>query len=173
KKIAPDPILEPTRALPWFLERLARSGKPIKAALLDQAIVAGVGNIYADEALHAAGIHPRTKASRAKNPQRLWDEILRILEESIKQGGSTIRDYVSAEGKAGSFAEAHHVYGRSGEPCPVCGTPISKITLGGRGTHFCPKCQSARAARDGIVPPKVVRKSGKSRRARPRRRSRS
>lgn len=142
KKIAPDPIHEPGRAFDWFRERLARANKPIKVALLDQGLVAGVGNIYADEALFAARIHPRKKARSVKDPAPLWAEILRILHESIRQGGSTIRDYVSAEGKKGTFAEAHHVYDRGGEPCTNCGAAVKKITLAGRSTHFCENCQT-------------------------------
>jgi formamidopyrimidine-DNA glycosylase len=143
KRIAPDPIHEPDRAYDWFARRFAETAKPVKAALLDQAIIAGAGNIYADEALFAAKIHPRTPASGVKDPRPLWEGLLRILAESIRQGGSTVRDYVSAEGRAGTFAAAHLVYGRTGKPCRECGTPIARITLGGRSTHFCPRCQPA------------------------------
>jgi formamidopyrimidine-DNA glycosylase len=165
KKIAPDPIYEPSRAY-----------KPIKAALLDQQLVAGVGNIYADEALFAARIHPKKKAKAVKDPAPLWKEILRILHESILQGGSTIRDYVSAEGKEGTFAQAHHVYDRKGEPCTNCETPIKRIVLAGRSTHFCEKCQPLKASakkvarpKGGNALPRAARKKGKL----PARRSRS
>lgn len=184
KRIAPDPVQEPARAYAWFRERLARAGKPVKAALLDQSVVAGVGNIYADEALFAARVHPLTKASRIPEPLVLWREILRILHESIEQGGSTIRDYVSAEGKAGTFAHSHRVYDRAGEPCRACGARIERIVVAGRSTHFCPHCQpgpragakaaTARARSGGKAPPKAARASGKARpRARAGRRGRA
>jgi formamidopyrimidine-DNA glycosylase len=160
KKIAPDPIHEPARAFDWFAEKLAKTAKPIKAALLDQSVVAGVGNIYADEALFAAGIHPRTPARRVRDPRPLWLHILRILQESIRQGGSTIRDYVSAEGREGAFAQSHFVYDREGEPCRECGTAIERITLGGRSTHYCPKCQP------GYAKPKAATKKRSGKRAR-------
>lgn len=172
KKIAPDPIHQPAFAYDWFRDRLARANKPIKAALLDQQVVAGVGNIYADEALFAARIHPKLRASRLRDPRPLWDEILRILHESIRQGGSTIRDYVSAEGKEGTFAEAHHVYGREGEPCTNCGSPIKRITLAGRSTHYCAECQALRKPAKGKSgPPRKARTQG-TLRARPNLRSR-
>jgi formamidopyrimidine-DNA glycosylase len=147
KKIAPDPIHHPEIAFAWFRERLAKSGKPLKAALLDQGVVAGVGNIYADEALFAARVHPKLRASRLKDPRPLWIEILRILHESIRQGGSTIRDYVSAKGERGMFADAHLVYGKHLEPCVICGSPIKRISIVGRSTHFCPRCQPMRKSR--------------------------
>jgi formamidopyrimidine-DNA glycosylase len=141
KKIAPDPFHEPEQAFAWFREKLSKTGKPVKSALLDQAIVAGVGNIYADEALHRAGIHPLTKANKISSPETLWQEIVKLLARSIELGGSTIRDYVSASGEAGTFASEHLVYGRAGEKCRTCGSPIQRIVLGGRATHFCAKCQ--------------------------------
>jgi formamidopyrimidine-DNA glycosylase len=146
KRIAPDPIHDPDFAYQWFVGNLAKTSKPIKSALLVQGIVAGVGNIYADEALFASRIHPRTKASQIHETQKLWENILRILHESIRQGGSTIRDYVSAEGKAGAFAASHDVYDHKGDPCRVCDTIIEKVTLGGRSTHYCPNCQKAPSA---------------------------
>jgi formamidopyrimidine-DNA glycosylase len=144
KKIAPDPIHQPEAAYHWFSERLAKAGKPLKAALLDQGIVAGVGNIYADEALFAARLHPKLRACQLKDSRLLWNIILRILHESIEQGGSTIRDYVSAAGKPGTFADSHQVYGRAGQPCTNCGTPLKRITLAGRSTHYCSRCQPLR-----------------------------
>ncbi len=141
KGIAPDPIGDPKRALPWFLERLSASSKPAKAALLDQEIVAGVGNIYADEALHAAGVHPRTPAMRIREPLILWNHILRLLDRSIRSGGTTIRDYVNASGQEGKFTRLLRVYGRTGEPCKGCKGEVERIMLAGRSTHFCPRCQ--------------------------------
>lgn len=141
KKIAPDPFHEPERAKEWFLERLAKTGKPVKSALLDQSVVAGVGNIYADEALHRVGVHPLTPAKKVREPEKLWAATVEMLARSIELGGSTIRDYVSATGQAGSFASEHLVYGREGEPCRKCGGKIRRIVLGGRATHFCAHCQ--------------------------------
>lgn len=141
KKIAPDPFHEPERARAWFLERIAKTGKPVKATLLDQGVVAGVGNIYADEALFEVGVHPLTPAKKLREPGLLWEATVKMLARSIELGGSTIRDYVSATGEAGSFANEHLVYGRAGEPCKACGVKISRIVLGGRATHFCPACQ--------------------------------
>ncbi|HEY8278514.1 MAG TPA: bifunctional DNA-formamidopyrimidine glycosylase/DNA-(apurinic or apyrimidinic site) lyase [Bdellovibrionota bacterium] len=141
KGIAPDPIHEPDRAYAWFAEKLAGTAKPAKAALLDQAVVAGVGNIYADEALHAAGIHPQTPAWKIREPRLLWKQILRLLARSIRMGGTTIRDYVSAEGMEGRFARLLLVYDRNGEGCKSCGSEVKRIVLAGRSTHFCPKCQ--------------------------------
>ena len=141
KKIAPDPFHEPERARQWFLEHLAKTAKPVKGALLDQSVVAGVGNIYADEALHRVGMHPLTPAREVKDPSALWDATVKMLARSIELGGSTIRDYVGASGEAGSFAGEHLVYGREGELCGNCGSKVRRIVLGGRATHFCPACQ--------------------------------
>lgn len=162
KKIAPDPFHDPDRALPWFVEHMQKCGKPAKAALLDQAIVAGVGNIYADEVLFRCGIHPLTPANKIADLFGLWKEILRMLERSIELGGSTIRDYVSASGEAGTFAQEHNVYGREGEPCAVCGSQIRRIVVAGRSTHFCLKCQPKK--KPGAA--KKKRKPGGKKRAR-------
>jgi formamidopyrimidine-DNA glycosylase len=147
KKIAPDPLEDSERALAVFLERVRGTRKPAKAALLDQSVVAGVGNIYADEALFASGINPRLPGGRIPDPQALWREILRLLRRSIRLGGTTIYNYVNAEGQKGDFARLLQVYGREGEACGSCGTEIRKITLAGRSTHFCPHCQPSRLAR--------------------------
>jgi formamidopyrimidine-DNA glycosylase len=116
---------------------------PIKAALLNQSLLHGVGNIYADESLFRAGIRPRRQAGRLSRDEltRLRSALRDVLRRAIKLGGSSVSDYVDAEGKRGYFQIEHKVYGRGGEPCLVCGTPIKKITLAGRGTHFCPHCQ--------------------------------
>jgi formamidopyrimidine-DNA glycosylase len=116
---------------------------PIKAALLNQSLLHGVGNIYADEALFRAGIRPRRQAGRVTRAEfaRLRTALQAVLKRAIKLGGSSVSDYVDAEGMRGYFQIEHKVYGRGGEPCTVCWTPIQKIVVGGRGTHFCPKCQ--------------------------------
>ena len=116
---------------------------PIKAALLNQSLLHGVGNIYADEALFRAGIRPRRQAGRLTRDEltRLRKALIDVLRRAIKLGGSSVSDYVDAEGMRGYFQIEHKAYGRGGEPCLDCGTPIKKIVVGGRGTHFCPQCQ--------------------------------
>lgn len=116
---------------------------PIKAALLNQSLLHGVGNIYADEALFHAGVRPTRHAGRLTRPEltRLRTALVKVLKHAIKLGGSSVSDYVDAEGVAGFFQLHHHAYGRTGEPCRICGTPIKRIVVGGRSTHFCPTCQ--------------------------------
>jgi formamidopyrimidine-DNA glycosylase len=116
---------------------------PIKAALLNQSLLHGVGNIYADEALFRAGIRPRRLAGRLTRDElaRLRTALQTVLKRAIKLGGSSVSDYVDAEGMRGYFQIEHRVYGHGGDPCTTCGTPIKKIVVGGRGTHFCPTCQ--------------------------------
>jgi formamidopyrimidine-DNA glycosylase len=115
----------------------------VKVALLDQRLIAGLGNIYVDEALHAAGIHPTTPANALTVPQigRLSRAIKQVLRRAIHHRGSTLRDYMDAEGNAGGFQKLHRVYDRAGHPCTRCKTHIQRIVLGGRSTHFCPMCQ--------------------------------
>ncbi|MDR2108998.1 MAG: Fpg/Nei family DNA glycosylase [Coriobacteriales bacterium] len=120
------------------------SSRPIKTALLDQQVIAGIGNIYADESLFLAGIHPARPVCGLTVPaiKRLHAGIRSCLQQSLDDGGSTARDYVDAEGLRGEYLDLHaKVYGRSGQPCPKCGRPISKTRLAGRGTHFCAHCQ--------------------------------
>jgi len=115
----------------------------IKALLLNQDFVRGIGNIYADESLFRAGIHPRATAGRLSKDRtrRLYQAVREVLTEAIAAGGSSISDYVDAEGRRGWFQIRHRVYGRAGEPCLACGTPIRRIVVGQRGSHFCPRCQ--------------------------------
>jgi len=116
---------------------------PIKSALLNQKLVRGVGNIYADESLFRAGIRPRRRASTITRAQlgRLYHAVREVLREAIALGGSSISDYVDAYGEEGFFQLQHRVYGREGEPCLVCKTPVRRIVLAGRSSHFCPRCQ--------------------------------
>ncbi len=116
---------------------------PIKAALLNQKLLAGVGNIYADESLFRAGIRPLRQAGRLTRAEleRLRRELRAVLEHAIRLGGSSVSDYVDAEGVRGFFQLEHCVYLRTGEPCRVCCTPIRRVLVAGRGTHYCPKCQ--------------------------------
>jgi formamidopyrimidine-DNA glycosylase len=138
--MGPDPL----RTRPQQLaKRLARTTRAIKNALLDQTVLAGLGNIYVDESLFAAGIHPLTPANTLPAAQiaRLNRAIKSTLRSALRHRGSTLRDYRDADGLPGDFQSRHRVYDREGNPCPKCRTPIRRIVLGGRSTHFCPKCQ--------------------------------
>jgi formamidopyrimidine-DNA glycosylase len=130
-------------------DALGTTRASIKAAMLDQGRIAGIGNIYADEILFDCGLNPRQPAHtiRAREWGPMLASIQRILDSAIEQGGSTIRDYRSADGSEGSYQSAHRVFGRQGEPCTNCGRAIRKIRLAGRGTHFCPGCQPLRRRR--------------------------
>ena len=116
---------------------------PIKSALLNQKLLRGVGNIYADESLFRAGIRPRRRAASLTRDdlRRLYPAVQEVLREAIALGGSSVSDYVDADGEEGFFQLQHRVYGREGEPCLVCKTPIKRVVLGGRSSHYCPKCQ--------------------------------
>ena len=115
----------------------------IKAALLNQKLLTGVGNIYADESLFRAGIRPRRVAGRLTRAEltKLRTALVEVLEHAIRLGGSSVSDYVDAEGVRGFFQLEHCVYQRTGEPCHRCGTPIRRVVVGGRSTHYCPVCQ--------------------------------
>jgi len=116
---------------------------PIKSALLNQRLLRGVGNIYADESLFRAGLRPRRRASTITREQlgKLFSAVREVLQEAVALGGSSISDYVDADGEEGLFQLQHRVYGREGEPCLVCKTPIERIVIAGRSSHYCPKCQ--------------------------------
>ncbi len=116
----------------------------IKSLLLDQRVVAGLGNIYADESLYRAGIHPLRRARKIPRTKlsRLHGVILKVLEEAVRWGGSSIDDYVHLDGERGRFQEFHKVYGKKGEGCEICRTPIQSVKLSGRTSSFCPRCQS-------------------------------
>ena len=116
---------------------------PMKSALLNQKLLRGVGNIYADESLFRAGIRPKRQAASVTRQQlgKLFLAIKEVLTEAIALGGSSISDYVDADGEEGFFQLQHRVYGREGEPCLVCKTPIKRIVIAGRSSHYCPKCQ--------------------------------
>ncbi len=127
--------------------RLAKTTRAVKSALLDQSMLAGLGNIYVDEALFASAIHPLRPAHKLTGDQvaRLNRAIKTVLRRAIRSRGSSLRDYVDADGVSGSFQNLHKVYDRAGKPCRKCKTPIERIVLGGRSTHFCPKCQRTRS----------------------------
>lgn len=135
---------EPTTIGAEEFARLFRGRKlAIKAALLNQSILHGVGNIYADESLFRAGIRPRRHAGRLHRAEldRLHAALKQVLAQAIELGGSSVSDYVDADGVRGFFQLEHKVYGRAGQTCTVCGTPLKKIIVGGRTTVFCPGCQ--------------------------------
>lgn len=127
----------------YLVERLKGRATPIKAALLDQRIVAGLGNIYVSEVLHRAGIDPRRQAGRiaAQRVAGLVPIIREVLAEAIEAGGSSLRDHRQADGELGYFQHAFRVYDREGEPCQTCATPIRRIVQSGRSSFFCPTCQ--------------------------------
>jgi formamidopyrimidine-DNA glycosylase len=130
----------------YWRDALKKSNRNLKAILLDQTIVAGVGNIYADESLFEARLHPTTLGSKvtAKQAESLRDAVIRVLTRAIEQRGSSIRDYIGGSGLKGQFQDEFCVYGRKGERCVRCAGTIEKMTLAGRSTHFCPKCQRKR-----------------------------
>ena len=140
EELGPEP-LEVT--LGEFAARLKRRKARIKSVLLDQHFVRGVGNIYADEALFRAGIHPLATAARLRPERvaRLHAAIMEVLTQAIEKGGSSISDYVDAEGRRGFFQFEHRVYQRTGEPCVNCGAPVRRILVAQRGTHYCGRCQ--------------------------------
>ncbi len=141
-RVGQEPLGEAYRAK-HLAQRLAGRRAPVKAAILDQRTVAGVGNIYADEALWRARIHPLTPAERlgTDDVKALHRGIRRALEAGIRRQGSTLRDYRLPGGEEGEAQHEFKVYGRGGEPCERCGTPIDKIRVAGRGTWYCPSCQ--------------------------------
>ena len=132
-----------TISLADFIALFRNRKTPVKAALLNQSLLHGVGNIYADEALHHAGIRPRRHACRLTRDEltRLRAALQKVLKKAISLGGSSVSDYVDADGVGGFFQLHHYVYSRTGEPCRTCNTPIERIVIGGRSTHFCPTCQ--------------------------------
>ncbi len=124
-------------------EEAVCSKRPIKGVLLDQKKIAGVGNIYADESLFSAHIHPATRGSSltANQTSTLWFTIKSVLKQGIKYRGSSTSDYTTTDGSKGSFQNYHRVYGKTGQKCEDCGHVIERIKLAGRSTHFCPSCQ--------------------------------
>ena len=137
-KLGPEPLDDDFTSDDLF-EIITSRKRQIKPLLLDQQVIAGLGNIYTDEALHLAGLHPLIKSDLIKREQaeRLWRSIRKVLTAGIERNGTTI-DWIY---RGGQYQNYLHVYGRENEPCLKCGTPIQKITVGQRGTHFCPKCQ--------------------------------
>jgi formamidopyrimidine-DNA glycosylase len=140
ERLGPEPL---EIGLEDFIKRLRARKSRVKALLMNQSFLAGMGNIYVDEALFASGIHPLAIASRLSESRaaRLYEAIRETLTLAIEHRGSSISDYVDASGERGNFQILHRVYGREGEACIKCGSKIRKIVVGQRGTHFCPRCQ--------------------------------
>lgn len=140
--LGPEP-LGPEFTLSYLTQILRNSRRPIKTALLDQAMIAGIGNIYADEALFLAQIHPQARCYDLTPTQvkTLHQQIKAVLESSLALGGTTFNTFTSVEGINGNYGGQAWVYGRKGEPCRVCHTPVQQIRLSGRSAHFCPQCQ--------------------------------
>lgn len=143
QKVGPEP-LSPDFTAKEFTQRFTRRGKTnIKAALLDQSVVAGIGNIYADESLWGAKVHPKRLVNTVTEQEfdALYTEMRAVMNLAIEKGGSSNHTYVNAEGKKGSYMDFARAFRREGLPCPRCGTTIEKLKVAGRGTHICPHCQ--------------------------------
>jgi formamidopyrimidine-DNA glycosylase len=141
-ELGPEPFSEEF-TVEYLTKMLLKTQRKVKTALLDQKLLVGLGNIYVDEALFRAGIHPERMACKlnSKEINVLHKEIIHTLQEAVEKGGSTIRSYVNSQGEMGMFQLELYAYGRQGEECKKCGTPLVKTVVGGRGTHFCPSCQ--------------------------------
>lgn len=137
----------------YFRARVRRTSRCLKALLLDQQLIAGVGNIYADEACFRSNLHPGRigKSLTAAECDRLRQSIEAVLTRSIESRGSTIRDYVGGSGLRGGFQNEFAVYGRTGEPCRTCGTAIACVRLAGRASHYCPQCQTTSARKQRLA----------------------
>ncbi|GLO66824.1 MULTISPECIES: DNA-formamidopyrimidine glycosylase [Oceanobacillus] len=141
-QLGPDPF-DNSFNLDYFYEKLKRTDRYVKTALLDQSIVTGLGNIYVDETLFRANIHPLKRCSKLTKQEvkKLQINAKETLQDAIKAGGTTIRSYVNTQGDMGMFQQDLFVYGQDSKPCRVCGADIIKMKVGGRGTHLCPTCQ--------------------------------
>lgn len=149
RKVGPEP-LDTSFTSAQFIERLERrKNTSIKAALLDQTVIAGIGNIYADESLWGAKIHPATRVADVSKQKlsTLFTELQYVLNLAIQKGGSSDKNYVNAEGKRGSYLSFARVFRREGQACPRCGATIEKLRVAGRGTHICPREQKLKSAK--------------------------
>jgi formamidopyrimidine-DNA glycosylase len=143
KRLGPDPF-SADFSVEYLVQKLKNRQRSIKTALLDQELVAGVGNIYADEALFLSGIRPETlcAALSIEQIERIRTSLIQVLQASIEAGGTTFSNFLSVMGINGNYSGVAWVYGRTGEPCRVCGTSIGRVKLAGRSSHFCPQCQN-------------------------------
>ncbi len=143
QKLGPEPF-DPVFTENYIAQKLKKSKRFIKTLLLDQELVAGIGNIYADEALFQSGIHPQAIASSLTLEEigRLRSAIITVLQKAIEAGGTTFSDFLQVTGVNGNYGGVAWVYGRTGQSCRLCQTPIEKLKIGGRSSHFCPNCQA-------------------------------
>jgi len=143
KLLGPEPF-SADFSIAYFAQKLHRRARPIKTALLDQSLVAGLGNIYADETLFVAGVLPTTLCADLTSVQigRIHVAIIQVLDKAINSGGTTFSNFLNVQGVNGNYGGVAWVYNRKGQPCRTCGTPIERIKLAGRSTHFCPVCQT-------------------------------
>lgn len=143
QRLGPEPFASEF-SRQYLHDKLHKTKRSIKTALLDQSLVAGIGNIYADEALFTSGIRPDAIASQLNSPQiaALHAAIIKVLHTAIAKGGTTFSDFLNLLGVNGKYGGVAWVYGRTGEPCRICTTPIERVKLGGRSSHFCPHCQN-------------------------------
>lgn len=142
-KLGPDPFQD-AYTLPYVMGKLILTSRPIKAALLDQMIIAGLGNIYVDEVLFLSGVHPETRANVLSETdiKNIYENAHIVLKKAVKQGGTTVRSYVDGQGEMGMFQQELYVYGQETKACKTCGDEIIKLKVAGRGTHICPSCQT-------------------------------
>src|SRR5699024_361187 len=143
-QLGPDPF-EKAYTLEYVQGKIRRTTRNIKATLLDQTIIAGLGNIYVDEVLFLSRIHPETRANELTEAEMklIWENVREVLAKAVHKGGTTIRSYVDGQGEMGMFQQELYVYAQETKPCKHCGTEIEKLKVAGRGTHICPKCQVA------------------------------
>ncbi|MDR0590954.1 MAG: bifunctional DNA-formamidopyrimidine glycosylase/DNA-(apurinic or apyrimidinic site) lyase [Candidatus Nomurabacteria bacterium] len=145
QKVGPEPLTGDPELPKEFIQRIRRrNGTTIKAAILDQTVVAGIGNIYADESLWMAKVHPATRVRDVSDAKLkgILAAAIEVMTKSIKSGGSTMKNYIRADGTKGNYLDKFaNVFRREGQPCPRCATTIEKIRVAGRGTHICPHCQ--------------------------------
>ncbi|MGV6987741.1 bifunctional DNA-formamidopyrimidine glycosylase/DNA-(apurinic or apyrimidinic site) lyase [Testudinibacter sp. P80/BLE/0925] len=141
-KLGPEPLSEQFNA-DYFWQKSRNKNTPIKSFLMNNAVVVGVGNIYANETLFLCGIHPLTPPSRLTRAQcaQLVEQVKQVLKDAIRQGGTSLKDFVQPDGRPGYFAQQLYVYGKAGEPCPTCGTKIESAVIGQRNSFYCPRCQ--------------------------------
>lgn len=143
KQLGPEPVGDVLFTSDYLYKMFQKTSRNVKAVLLDQRVVAGLGNIYVDEALFQAGVRPDVKASvlSKDKTELLCEKITQTIERAIEKGGSSVRSYVNVAGEEGGFQLQLYVYGRKGETCRICGDEILKMMTAGRGTHYCPSCQ--------------------------------